>query len=93
MSGAGPLEPPSDSSGTRRRNAAGTWVGSLIFALFLLFLIVFDGQAVYQHQWDNFTGITVFILIFLIVPTGGARWLRRALRDRKSPKPPGGRAA
>jgi hypothetical protein len=65
----------------------------LIFALILLFLIVFDAQAVYQHQWANFTGITVFTLIFLIVPTGGARWLRRVLRDRKSSKPPGERAA
>ena len=70
----------------RRRKAAGTWVASLIFALALLLLIFFDAQAVYQHQWANVTGITVFTLLFLIVPTGGAKWLRRALRDRKSPR-------
>lgn len=64
------------------------WAGSLIFALFLLFLILFDAQAAYQHQWANVTGISVFTLIYLIIPTGGARWLRRPLRDRKLPRSP-----
>jgi len=58
----------------------------LIFALALLLLIFFDAQAVYQRQWANVTGITIFTMLFLIVPTGGAKWLRRALRDRKSPR-------
>jgi hypothetical protein len=93
MSAAGPLEPPPDSPEGRRRKAAGTWVGSLIFSLFLLFLLVFDAQAVYQHQWANVSGITVFILLFLIIPTGGAKWVRRMLRDRKPPGPPDGRTA
>ena len=64
MSGAGPLEPATHSSETRRRKAAGTLVGSLFFAFCLLFLLVFDAQAVHQHQWANVIGITVFILIF-----------------------------
>jgi protein-S-isoprenylcysteine O-methyltransferase Ste14 len=90
MSGAGPPVPGPDAPEARRRKAAGAWAGSLIFALCLLFLIVFDAQAVYQHQWASVTGITVFILLFLFVPTGGARWLRRTLRDRKPPGQPGG---
>jgi len=90
MSGAGPLEPPPGSPEGRRRKAAGTWAGSLIFVLCLLFFLVFDAQAAYQHQWANVTGITVFAVLFLIVPTGGARWLRRVLKDRKSPKAPDG---
>lgn len=49
----------------------------------------FDAQAVYQHQWANVAGITVFTLLFLIVPTGGAKRLRRLLTDRRSPRPPG----
>jgi hypothetical protein len=93
MSAAGPLEPPPDSPEARRRKAAGTWVGYLIFALVLLFLIVVAAEYAYQHQWSEFTSAIVFTLLFLIVPSGGARWLRRALRDHKSPKPPSGRAA
>jgi hypothetical protein len=93
MSGDGPLEPAPGSPEARRRAGAGTWVGYLMFALFLLFLIIFDAHAVYQREWANVAGITVFTLIYLIVPTGGARWLRRALRDRKSPEPPDGRVA
>lgn len=58
----------------------------MIFALALLFLILFGAQAVYQRQWVNVTGITVFTVLFLIVPTGGAKWLRRVLRDRNSPR-------
>jgi hypothetical protein len=90
MSGAGPPVPGPDAPEARRRKAAGTWAGSLIFAMCLLFLIVFDAQAVYQRQWANVTGITVFIVLFSIVPTGGAKWLRRTLRDRKSPRQSGG---
>ena len=86
MGDARPPEPAPGTRKMRRRKAAGTWVGSLIFALALLLLIFFDAQAVYQHQWVNVIGITVFTLLFLIVPTGGAKWLRRALRDRKSPR-------
>lgn len=93
MSGAGPPAPPPDSPEARRLKAAGTWVGYLIFALVLLFLIVLTAEYAYQHQWVDFTGATVFTLLFLIIPTGGVKWLRRALRDRKSPKPPSERAA
>lgn len=93
MIGAGPPEPAPNPPGARRRKAYGAWAGYLVFALSLLFLIVFDAQAVYQHQWANVAGITVFTLLFVIVPTGGAKWLRRVLGDRKSPKPPNGRVA
>jgi len=93
MNDAGPFEPPPDSPEAQRRKTAGKWVGYLIFALCLLLLIAFAARYAYQHQWADFAGVTVFTLLFLIVPTGGARWLRRALRDRKSPKAPGERAA
>jgi protein-S-isoprenylcysteine O-methyltransferase Ste14 len=88
MSGTGPLEQPPDSPDARQRKTAGTWVGYLIFGLVLLFLIVFDAQFAYQHQWTDFAGATLFVLLFLIVPTGGVKWLRRALRGRKPPPPP-----
>jgi len=90
MGGTRPLEPAPDSPEARQRKAAGAWVGSLIFALFLLFLVVFDAQAVYQQVWPNVAGITVFTVLLLIVPTGVARRLRRVLSDRKPPKPPAG---
>ena len=77
----------SDPAEERRRRATGVWGGYLVFALFLLFLIVFDAQAIRQHQWGSVAGITVFTLLFLIVPTGGAIWLRRAFRDRNPPGP------
>jgi hypothetical protein len=90
MGGAAPREPAPDSSGARQRKAAGAWVGYLIFGLFLLFLIVLDAEYAYQRQWADIAGATVFILIYLIVPTRGAKWLRRVLRDMKSPKSTGG---
>jgi protein-S-isoprenylcysteine O-methyltransferase Ste14 len=62
---------------------AGAWVGYLIFALILAFLIVVGAQFADEREWANFTGITVFTLAFLIVPTGGASWLRRSWRARK----------
>jgi hypothetical protein len=77
---------PGDTPRARQQRTAGSWAGYLIFALFLLFLIVFDAQAAYQHQWASFTGITVFMLVFATVPTGGARWLRRSLLHRISGK-------
>jgi hypothetical protein len=73
-----------DAPQARQQKTAGSWAGYLIFGLFLLFLIVFDAQTAYQHEWANFTGITVFILAFATVPTGGAKWLRRSLRHRIS---------
>jgi hypothetical protein len=65
-----------------RRKSSGAWAGYLIFALFMLFLIVFDAQAAYQGEWANFAGITVFTLLFLTIPTGAAKRARRVLRDR-----------
>ena len=88
MSGAGPLEPPTGSPEAERRRTAATWVGYLIFTLVLLFLLAFAAQYAYHHQWADFTGATVFTLLFLTIPTGGVKWLRRALRNRNSPKPP-----
>lgn len=75
----------SDTPQAGQHKTAGSWAGYLIFALFLLLLIVFDAQAAYQHQWVRFTGTTAFMLAFVIVPTGGAKWLRRSLRHRKRP--------
>jgi hypothetical protein len=71
---AGPDAPPPKTSGAR--------AGYLIFALFMLFLIVFDAQVAYQGEWANFAGITVFTLLFLTIPTGVAKRARRVLRDR-----------
>ena len=69
-----------------RRGGTGAWAGYVIFALFLLFLLfllIFDAQAAVQREWANFTGITVFTLAFVIVPTGGAKWFRRSVLGRK----------
>jgi protein-S-isoprenylcysteine O-methyltransferase Ste14 len=82
-------EPAPDSPERRRQKTAGTWVGYVIFTLVLLYLICYDLQVIYQHQWADVTGCTVFflfILLFVIVPTGGAKRLRRVLRCRKSPR-------
>jgi protein-S-isoprenylcysteine O-methyltransferase Ste14 len=81
-------EPGAGAKGTssapeERRSGTGTWVGYVIFALVLLFLLIFDVQAAVQRQWVNFTGITLFTLAFAVIPTGGAKWLRRSVRDRK----------
>jgi hypothetical protein len=84
MGGARPLDAVPDAPEARRPKAAGAWVVYLIFALFLLVLILFDAQAVYQHQWANVAGISVFAGLFLTVPTGAAKWLRGVLRNQKS---------
>jgi len=47
-----------------------------------MFLVVFDAQVAYQGEWANFAGITVFTLLFLAIPTGAAKRVRRVLRDR-----------
>jgi predicted permease len=72
------------------------WVGYLIFAfvpLCLPVLIFFNVQYASQRQWtdvaDDVAGWTVFILFIVIVPAGGAKWLRRVLKDRQSSKPVG----
>ena len=65
-----------------RQKSSGAWAGYLIFALFLLFLIILAAQAAYQGEWPNFAGITVFTLLFLTIPTGAAKRVRRVLRDR-----------
>lgn len=84
MSSAGLPGSGSDAPEATQHKTAGAWVGYLIFALILLFLIVIDAQAGYEREWASFTGITVFTLAFVIVPTGGLRWLR-ASRARKPP--------
>ena len=90
MNGAGAPGPASDPPKARGRKATGTWAGFVIFALVLLYMIIFDARIASQHRWVNFTGITVFILVFVIVATGGAKRLRRVLKDRQSSKPLGG---
>jgi hypothetical protein len=95
MSSAGPAESGSDApdatraltsrpATSREHKTAGAWAGYLIFALILVYLIVIDAQAGYEREWANVTGITAFTLAFVIVPTGGLRWLRAA-RARKPP--------
>jgi hypothetical protein len=79
MSGTGSSGAASDKPDTRQK-VAGTWAGYLIFGLFLLVLIVFDAQAAYNHSWAEYTGIAAFTLAFVLVPTGGAKWLRRRRR-------------
>jgi hypothetical protein len=56
----------------------------LVFGLFVLVLIFFDARAAYNHEWPNVAGVTVFMLLFVTVPTGGVKLLRRSLRARKA---------
>jgi hypothetical protein len=93
MSDVGPLEPHRDSPEAQGRKTAGTWVSYLIFALCLLVLIALAARYAYQRQWADFAGAAVFTMLFLILPTGGWKWLRRTLRGRKSPKSPSGPVA
>jgi protein-S-isoprenylcysteine O-methyltransferase Ste14 len=85
MSGTGRPSSESDAPEAARQKVTGAWVGYLIFALILLYLIVLDAQFAYGREWRSFTGTTAFTLAFLLVPTGGARWLRRSWRARKPP--------
>ena len=85
MSGTGLPGPGSDTNEASEHKPSGVWVGYLIFALILLFLIVIDAQAAYDRAWANVAGITVFILALMIVPTGGLKRLRRSVRGRKLP--------
>ena len=82
MRDTGVAESASTGPDTRRRKSSGAWAGYLIFALFALFLVVFDAQAAYQGEWANVAGISVFTLLFLTIPTGAAKRVRRVLRDR-----------
>ena len=83
MSGTGQPPSQSDAPEATQQKVGGAWVGYLIFGLMLLFLIVLDTHFAYGREWQSFTGTTVFTLAFLIVPTGGVRWLRRSWRARK----------
>jgi hypothetical protein len=84
MDGTGSPGAASDEPEVRRKRT-GAWAGYLIFTLCLLVLIVLDARAAYDHSWARFTGITAVALAFVIVPTGGVKWLRRSLRGRKPP--------
>jgi hypothetical protein len=84
MTGTGRPRSESDAPEATQQKITGAWVGYLIFALILLYLIVLDAQFAYGREWRSFTGTTVFTLAFLIVPTGGVRWLRRSWQARKS---------
>jgi hypothetical protein len=65
----------------------------LIFALMPLFLMVWIADAVYLKEWVHVAWIAVFILLLLLIPTGVAKRFAHVLKDRKSPRPPDGRAA
>ena|SRR5215469_14367910 len=86
MTGTGRPPSESDTPVATKQKVAGAWVGYLIFGLILLYLIVLDAQFAYGREWQRFTGTTVFTLAFLIVPTGGVRWLRRSWQARKPPR-------
>ena len=85
MSGTGQPPSQSDAPEATQQKVGGAWVGYLIFGLMLLFLIVLDTHFAYGREWQSFTGTTVFTLAFLVVPTGGVRWLRRSRQARKPP--------
>jgi len=89
MSDAGPPGSDSGAPGARRQKGGGAWAGYLIFSLILLWLIVVAAQAAYLREWPNFAGATLFTLAFLVVPTGGLKWLRRLVQARKSSRRPG----
>src|SRR5215469_4053320 len=96
MDGASPVEPAPGSPEPRRPRTGGNWVGYLIFAFVLLCLpvLIFSNvQYADQRQWTDVVADvadwTVFILFFVTVPTGGAMWLCRVLKDRQSSKPVG----
>ena len=85
MGGTGSPGAAAGKPEARGQKSSGAWAGYSIFALCLLVLIVLDARAAYDQSWAQFTGITVVTLAFVIVPTGGAKWLRRSLRGRKPP--------
>jgi len=84
MSGTGLPDSELDAPEAPQHRPAGAWVGYLIFALILLFQIVIDAQAAIHREWANFTGITIFTLAFLVVPTGGLRWLLRQVAHART---------
>jgi hypothetical protein len=64
--------------------------GSVIYAIFLLFLIVFAVHAALQHRWSTVVGFILVILVFLAIPTGLNKRLRQAFKGRRPPEPPSG---
>jgi hypothetical protein len=82
MGDTGVAESASTGPDARRRKSSGAWAGYLVFALFILFLIIYDAQAAYQHDWAYVAGITAFTLLFLTIPTGAAKRVHRVLHDR-----------
>jgi hypothetical protein len=93
--GPGPVGPGPTADATarrpgylRRRLAGGAWVGTLLYALVLVYVVYFDVRVALQHRWPDFAGITVIALIFLTVPTGAVRWLRQVRRNRASGSSP-----
>jgi uncharacterized integral membrane protein len=84
MSGPRLPDPESDAPEEPQHRVTGAWVGYLIFALILLFLLVLAAQAAYEHEWAYFAWVCVSTLTFFIVPTGGLKWLRRIAQSRKA---------
>ena len=84
MSGIGSPKPARNAPGARRPRPAGAWAGYLIFGLCLLVFVVFDAQAAYAHQWSRLAVMIVITVAFVIFPTGGAAWLRRAVSRRRA---------
>jgi protein-S-isoprenylcysteine O-methyltransferase Ste14 len=88
MAGTGPSATGSDTPEAQRQKPAGAWAGYVIYGLFLLFLIFFDARFAYNRRWADVAGVTVFTLIFMLVPTGGVKLLRRWLRGDRRPSRP-----
>jgi hypothetical protein len=78
-------ESAANRTAARQPKPSGAWAGYLIFTLCLLVLVAFAAEAGYDRQWPRLAGTIAVILAFLVVPTGGARWLRGEYRRRRPP--------
>jgi len=85
MSGTRLPESGAEAPEAPRPKVAGAWVGYLILALILLYLIFIDAQAVHERAWARVASISVVTVAFLVVPTGGLRWVRRSARRGPPP--------
>jgi hypothetical protein len=73
---------------SRRRLTAGTWVGTLIYVLVLLFMIFFAVRVAQQHRWASLAGICLLILLVLSAPVAGSKWWRRVPKGPQATEPP-----
>ncbi len=86
MIGSRPPEPETEPA-PQGRKTAGAWFGYVIFAVVLAYLIFFDVRAIDRHGWPDVVGATAVIAVFLTIPVGGPKRLRRLLASRKAAGP------